>query len=293
MVEVKYIGGLGNRLFQYCLGRIIAQTLGFKLQAEPLPGFPGTREIVDGNDFSDRPVQQLGGNLIDLDAVLKNRTPRKLVLHGYFQRYEYYQPFKKQIRKQWLAPDLPPQPANSGMVLNIRRGDYIQMGWATPFEFFRRLIDAAGCKQVFIVTDEPADPFFRRFKKYDPVVFHKSPLEDFSMLISFKKMVISQSTFSWWAAFLSEAEEVIMPHSENSLWSGNHKYLNVDMRINLTVSDESRFKLIPVGETYHPNLPELIFNSRHYRARLRERWNFWRDRMAPRSKANGAKASAT
>lgn len=291
MVEVKYIGGLGNRMFQYCLGRIIAETLGFKLKAEPLPGFSGTRQLVDGNDFSDAPVQQLGGNQIDLAAVLKDRTPRRLILYGYFQRYEYYQPFKQQIRKQWLVPDLPPPARNPDreMVLNIRRGDYIQMGWATPFEFFQRLVDAAECRQVSIVTDVPGDPFFRRFRKYDPVIFHKTPLEDFCMLRSFKKMVISQSTFSWWAAFLSDAEEIIVPQSENSLWSGNSKYLNVDMRISLNIFDEDRFKLVPVQETYRPNLAELMFNAKHYRARLRERWNFWRDRMtAQSSQAGGA-----
>jgi hypothetical protein len=289
MVEVKYIGGLGNRLFQYCLGRIIAETLGFKLKAAPIPGFSSTVRTVEGKDFSDGAVQELGGNQIDLPAVLENRTPRKVLVHGYFQRYEYYQPFKDAIRKQWLIPDLQPPAQRPGheIVLNIRRGDYIQMGWATPFGFFEELLNSTRCDRVFIVTDVPEDPFFHRFKKYQPVLFHKTPLEDFAMLLSFKKIVISQSTFSWWAAFLSEAGEIVVPQSDNSLWSGNIKHLDVDMRINLDVTDEDRFKLVPVRESYRPNLPELMFNARHYRARLRERWNFWRDRVALRLKGRG------
>ena len=286
MVEVNYIGNMGNRLFQYCLGRIIAETLSFRLKADPIPGFPGTLEIVGGKDFSDGPIQELGGNKIDLQAVLTDHSPRKIVLNGYFQRYEYYQPFKDVIRKRWLVPGFLPVSQRSAreIVLNIRRGDYIQMGWATPFEFFREVLESAKCERVFIVTDEPRDPFFRRFGHYQPVVFHQGPLEDFSMLLSFKKMAISQSTFSWWAAFLSEAEEVVVPSSENDLWSANRKHFDVDMRLSLDVYDERRFRMVPVRGTYRPNLAEFVFNARHYRARLRARWNFFLGRdLTPKS----------
>ena len=52
MVEVKYIGRLGNNLFQYCLGRIIAEGLGYKLKVDPIPGFPNTNKPVEGLDYS-------------------------------------------------------------------------------------------------------------------------------------------------------------------------------------------------------------------------------------------------
>ena len=42
MIEVRYKGRLGNNLFQYCLGRILSEALGFALQANAIPGFPGT-----------------------------------------------------------------------------------------------------------------------------------------------------------------------------------------------------------------------------------------------------------
>ena len=281
MVEVKYIGGLGNRLFQYCLGRIIAESLGYRLSASPIAGFPGTRRVVAGKDFSDAPVHHLTGQKIDLPGVLREATPRRIVLHGYFQRYEYFQPFKDSIRKNWLVPEFrPASPRSAGEIaLNIRRGDYIQMGWATPFKFFRDVLDAVPHERICIVTDEPDDPFFKRFRPYAPLLFHKGALEDFAMLLSFKRIVITQSTFSWWAAFLSEAEEVVVPVSSDGLWSGHTKRFDVDMRIDLDVFDEPRFKMIPISGTYRPNVQEFLFNARHYRARLRARWNFIRDRM--------------
>ena len=46
MVTVKYLGRLGNNLFQYALGRIIAESLDYPLQASAIDGFDGTFDIV-------------------------------------------------------------------------------------------------------------------------------------------------------------------------------------------------------------------------------------------------------
>jgi hypothetical protein len=48
MIEVRYKARLGNRMFQYCLGRILAEQLDFRLVAEPLSGFPNTRQKIEG-----------------------------------------------------------------------------------------------------------------------------------------------------------------------------------------------------------------------------------------------------
>lgn len=299
MVEVKYMGLFGNTLFEYCLGRIIAEELGYQLKAAPIKGFSSTSKAVDGLDYSHGPIEELVGQKIDLRTVLQNQTPRKIFLRGYFQRYEYFQPYKEAIRKHWLIADLAPPPQHSAreIVLHVRRADYIQQGWATPFEFYEEVIEMARCDRAFILTDAPKDPFFRRFKKYRPVIVHNSQMEDFAMLRSFKKMVISESTFSWWAAFLSEAEEIYMPKSKNGIWSGKtDQHLGIDMRINLEVFDEERFKLIPVRGGYRPNLPELVFNARWYRHRLKDQWKYFVNRIGASPKAgdelNAASGSA-
>jgi hypothetical protein len=288
MVAVKYMGLFGNKLYEYCLGRIIAEHLGYKLDAAPIPGFTSTGQTVDGLDYSDGPIEELAGQKIDLAAVLDNRTPRKIILRGYFQRYEYFQPHKDLIRNRWLVPDRPPPPLHSDreIVLHVRRADYIQQGWAAPFEFYETVLDLAGCDRAYVVTDAPKDPFFRRFKKYHPVIVSNSQMEDFAFLRSFKKMVISESTFSWWAAFLSDAEAVYVPQSENGIWSGKmQNHFDIDMRINLEVTDEPRFKGVPVKGRYRPNLAELVFNARWYKARLRDRVRYLANRMARRPMA--------
>lgn len=66
------------------------------------------------------------------------------------------------------------------------------------------------------------------------------------IISSFNKIILSRSTFSWWAAFLSNAAEIYYPfihigdimrnntHSKN--WNNNlfsHKFIKVDSNGNL------------------------------------------------------------
>ena len=49
MVRVDYIGTLGNKLWQYCVGRILAEKYGLKLQTKAIDGFENTKQEVNGN----------------------------------------------------------------------------------------------------------------------------------------------------------------------------------------------------------------------------------------------------
>ena len=44
-----------------------------------------------------QPDEIYQGQLIDLNALLHRREPRVIRLQGYFQRYEYYRPYKHLI----------------------------------------------------------------------------------------------------------------------------------------------------------------------------------------------------
>ena len=100
MVEVIYNGNLGNNLFQYCFARILAETMGYKLIAPPIPGFARKYDLVEGHNYANESVLTLRGQKPDL-AFLKNGCDGKyhLLLTGYFQRYEYYRPHAKRIRE--------------------------------------------------------------------------------------------------------------------------------------------------------------------------------------------------
>jgi hypothetical protein len=249
MIEVRYNKFntrtlFGNNMFQYCLGRILAQELGYALVAEPIPYFPATADVVAGDRF-ESPVETLTGQIVDLAAVSRDRRPRKLLLEGWFQRSEYYRPYQSQIR-EWLAfdPAIRRPAERPDVVVHVRRTDFVSNGWALPFSFYEsalsRLLPNGG--DVWVLTDDPGDPFFRNFRKWTPRFTSNTAIEDLVFMTQAKRLVMSQSTFSWWAAFLGEPDEVICPVPSFGAWAGSVG--------EIALIESDRFTCIPCPEPY-------------------------------------------
>jgi hypothetical protein len=258
MIEVRYKARLGNNLFQYCFGRILAEALGFELRAGQIEGFRGTAEPVRGASATE-PEQVLTGQQIDLDAVLSDRRPRRILVDGWFQRHEYYRPHRERIR-QWLAfdPGIRAPERAPDLVAHVRRTDYVKIGWALPFSFyeeaFERLLPRGG--DVWIVTDDPRDPFFDNFARWRPTFSTGTALEDLRLMTSAKRMVMSQSTFSWWPTFLGDPHEVVCPLPTFGAWSPQGDASDA------TLIERDRFICIPCTEPAAPTAAENRYQKR-------------------------------
>lgn len=248
MIEVRYKAQLGNNMFQYCLGRILAEDLGFCLKAEPIPGFPNTAQNVGGTSH-ETPAQVLTGHLVDLDGVVTDRRPRKVLLDGWFQRHEYYRPHREKIGR-WLVfdPGIRVPDENPDVVIHVRRTDYVRLGWALPFSFYeqalRHLLPRGG--QVWILTDDKRDPFFKNFKPWRPIFASGSALEDMRFMSKARRLVMSQSTFSWWPTFLGNPQEVVCPVPSFGAWSAAGEASDA------TLIERDRFLCLECPEPYRP-----------------------------------------
>jgi hypothetical protein len=256
MIEVRYLGRMGNNMFQYCLGRILAEELGFALQADPISGFPNTEEKIEGLSIQD-PVQILMGQKIERDEIRADRSHRRIVLNGFFQQYEYYRPWRHKIR-QWLAfhpavrmPDLRP-----GIVVHVRRADYVRRGWALPYSYYDEALESLlPGGDVWIVTDDRHDPFLRRFSNWKPKFFDGTALETMLFMSRSQQLVISQSSFSWWASFLGDVERTICPLPQFGIW-GTESF-----GINLIERD--RFICLHCTEADRPTELESAYQRGH------------------------------
>jgi len=172
MVEVIYDGNLGNNLFQYCFGRILAEKLGYRLSAKPIAGFPRTHDLVDGVAYPLEETLTLRGQKPNLEFLNHTTLRYHVLLTGYFQRYEYYAPHVERIR-EWLATEdrIEFEPSANDVLLGIRRGnDYIPRH-GLPISYYEAALAAVDHDRVFICTNEPDDPFVCHFKKkYGAVV---------------------------------------------------------------------------------------------------------------------------
>lgn len=250
MIEVIYDGNLGNNLFQYCFGRILAEKLCYRLSAKPIDGFPRTFDIIEGKNYEGKNTITLKGQLVDLSFIEKDDPHCHILVTGYFQRYEYYEEYRGKIR-EWLAIDDEEDDEEVGsndVVMGVRRGiDYIPRH-GLPLSYYEMALSLIQYDKVFICTNEPHDPFIIHLaKKYKAIVRKPGALDNIKFIKKFKKIVISNSTFLWWAAFLSDANEVVFPVPKNGFWSVNEP---ISKNIDLVV-DDSRYKYIEC-EKYKP-----------------------------------------
>ena len=272
MVEVIYDGNLGNNLFQYCFGRVLATQLGYKLAAVPLPGFPRTHDKVEGHDYSRRNVLTLRGQKPDLTGVMAGDVPRHLVLTGYFQRYEYYEPYATRIREWLMVEDHDDTKIDPDhVVLSIRRGrDYIPR-YGLPLSYYEAALSSMRYNRVFICTNEPNDPFIRYLqRKYRAEVragsfqggrrqpdYWTGALDNLTFIRRFSKIVISNSSFAWWAAFLSDADQIVFPRPATGMWSSTDP---VSKDISLEVN-ESRYAYLACEPYKSEFLTERVKNQ--------------------------------
>ena len=278
-VVVQFVGRLGNNLFQYSLGRIIASQLGLALEcwqsrpftrsiagqaldigasarlADVAPFFPNAplsipglrvetpvekHEFVRGGDWE--------GHWLDIHRILDNPEPRQIRLRGWFQRLEYYSPHRLRI-KEWFRPlDVltPHRVSPKDVLVNIRRGaDYGLNGWTLPLAYYDQILSSMPAIAKVYVCGTCLDEHVKNtLAKYNPIYYDATPIEHFVFMMRFRRIVLSNSTFAWWAAYLSEADEIYAPRllTEHAYSFSGYSLVDLHMR-------EPRYHEVVVKET--------------------------------------------
>jgi len=239
MVKVEYNGRFGNNLCQYILGRIIAEELGYKLSV-PHSGYMFLQGVDQGLKYH-TPVKRYGGHLLDLQHIIDDPTPRRIIIEGYFQRFEYYKPYRDRI-KNWFNDFVEYScmvPGKGDLVLHVRGGDL----WRNklpgcqhapiPLRFYQEIIETTECEDIHIVTENRDDPIVKRLVEMYPKirVVSQSVLEDFLFIFFAQGTVaLSMSTLAWWASWLSSGvKEVHFPLY--GFWHPDSPRQDIEMRV--------------------------------------------------------------
>lgn len=251
-VEVRFFGHLGNNLFQYALGRVLAEELGHALVCvAPLAraGFDRVEQasgIADqlsalADRFCDVPLRLPGrevivpqlrlvlgeqaewhGHGINLERVLRTGHAQRIVLRGYFQRCEYYLPYRERIRRWFHLPpvDGEPRPGPRDIVVHLRRShDMRVLDRMLSLGYYERALDAASFDRV-LVCGLGIDATTRaRLARFKPTYLELDALATLRLLQRANNIVVANSTFSWWGAWLSDAEHVWFPRPVRGIWS--------------------------------------------------------------------------
>jgi hypothetical protein len=244
MITVKLIGGLGNNMFQYALGRILAEEKNCNLIVEGIDSltryFPNAVNITNklelrgttlylGYNSKDKTIQH-----INLSEALSYQGPIRL--EGFFQKYQLYEPYLENI-KYWFSYDesMFNKPTDKDLIIHYRLGDYTTLNWNLLPEDFNEIIknENISYDKCYIITDDPQNALAQGLKILtNATILKQDELQDLTFMKYANRMIMSHSSFSWWSAFLGKQKKVYVPLSkyrEMCLWTVDPTLDNVDL----------------------------------------------------------------
>lgn len=192
-VQISQLGSRGrwgNQLFQYAFARGYAERLGAVLE---VPGDWVGRELLEVGEGPIRGV---------LPEYSGAEEKRDVDLVGFFQAPWCLRTYSREKARRWLRikPELVrAYRCNRGVVAHLRRGDFVKedMPVVKIGSYLRCLGELGiGFEEVFWVEEGG----------------HRGPswrtgfLGDFLMMMKAEVLLRANSSFSWWAATLGEAQ---------------------------------------------------------------------------------------
>lgn len=242
MIHVILDGRLGNWMFQYAAGRAMSLRLGTtvaihtyrlpepKRALEHLACFPLQAELWSGwlSRFAARYLPWLPGERgVEHDGFDVAAHLLKVVdgcrIEGWFQSEAWFEDVKEDIRRE-LTPsaDLSGRrehelltwiDAREVCAVHVRRGDYVGKplhNVCTPTYFSRAMCElrAIRPKVQFLTFSDDIDwcrrqACFADARFVDTEEPEKNCVQDLALMARCQHHIISNSTYSWWAAWLA------------------------------------------------------------------------------------------
>lgn len=131
----------------------------------------------------------------------------------YLQDPIYFDHHREELRKLYGTPT----ETIDYVAIHVRRGDYVNNHfyvnlWET--DYYEKAMSLFPNEKFLIFSDDP-DWCEENFIGDEYSVSYGTELEDFNLMSSCKAIITANSSFSWWAAYLSNCGKVVAPSVEN------------------------------------------------------------------------------
>lgn len=208
-----YFGWLGNQMFQYAAVFSLAKQLDadayfptnnpnifdiFDLTAKK-----GSPELLGSFSYYREPEFSY--------TPLPKQTP--LALHGYFQSEKYFKQYEEDIRREFSFKNEIDYDPNA-VSIHVRRGDYCNLSKIHPpcgMDYYEAAMDKLPSNNYIVFSDDIEWCKQRFVGNKFTFSEHRSAEEDLFLMSKCRGNIIANSSFSWWAAWLSDNRDVIAP----------------------------------------------------------------------------------
>lgn len=241
------VGQHGNQLFVCTIAAIFAHTHGLHIRM-PTNGLVQFKE----NEWVEPPEGTQRTVVRRMSDVTDPRGHYHLA-RGYYQHANHFNPYVDMIRNDIL--DLPVIQKNTkDVVLHIRLDGFNHNGHNSHIinpEWYKSILGTLEFEKLYIVMDTKSGRIWKKqagdkkryldaFAEYNYEIISGTAEEDFNFIRSFDTIICSNSTFSFWATFLSDASRRFMPpfwESRNAKLShiekaiiveDNYGYINIE-----------------------------------------------------------------
>ncbi|HTR28133.1 MAG TPA: alpha-1,2-fucosyltransferase [Puia sp.] len=241
MFGVKIEGRLGNQLFQYAFALAQAARLeedffldgyrygifrdDFMLDkyftiSDSYPHRNRLRKLLFLRTTGCRPERVVQDQWLRAEDFLREFSRPGILYSGFFQSEEYFLPVRDRIVREFRVrrpyqADIRSITGNTRetVVVHVRRTDYLHWGnedlqydLTLPDAYYHRClsqVDLSG-KNILFLSDDIA--YVKRHLALPGAIFSEknSQMTDLQFLMQADYLILSNSSFSWWGAYLNE-----------------------------------------------------------------------------------------
>ena len=278
MFVVNLLGRLGNQMFEYAFARYVSKKkcAMFLFDSPTTYILPAYFDISNSTILYNRipGLRILVRNWINskkesskIDYTDCSNLPSKIELknnvyyEGYFQSLKYFPICVTELQKMFVVKRNHKQKfelrygeifkKNNTIVLHVRRTDYLTFGSvlnfnevdvSLPISYYTRcleLIPNLSSYKIFVIGDD-REYISKNFGQYQNVIVADNEMiVDFQLMMNADVVIISNSTFAWWAALLNKK-------SDKKIFAPKY-FLGFKEGYEFPVGiyDNTRFELIP------------------------------------------------
>jgi hypothetical protein len=231
-------GTLGDMMFQYVLGRSLAEDNGLALECLRAPArwndwFPHAPLRLDGRRLAHPPLRIGTGadcHRLDIDEI--RADGRAIHLDGFFQRLEYYAG-RLADAATWFATSDDGRPAlePDDLVVHVKANvPLATRGWVLPPSYYREAVESMPRGSRILVCGDHASVDLA-IPNRDVRFLEAGVRRQFSMLRRARYSVLSNDTTAWWAGALSNAVDMVAPETSTGAGFAFAGFEDVDLKL--------------------------------------------------------------
>lgn len=216
-------------MFQYAFGYLLSKQKETNFYAEGIPNFCIPSTFVFPPPPQRIETKMFGDHHADLGYLL--HSTEDILVNSFLQKSSYYAQFRSELRRAFRVSQQQEMLHPDKLVLHVRETDYTDIGCFLGYEAYKQIIDKLGFSDVVVVTDNSTCDTVKRLVSDGCTLNTNGRVDsfttdcdqrgmiDFCTLLCSENVAISQSSFSWWAAFLGEHKNVYFPFTKQSgMW---------------------------------------------------------------------------